>query len=107
MKVDYKDVKTELNNIKNKIEDLLVSHGGMSNGYLTYAEGSVEKNCHGFLKICIPSKDITIRKIDEKSSDVEDSLKKEYKDILESGICIIIKKRHLEHGCYDHIVSLQ
>ena len=107
MKIDYKEVQKTLFEIRKDIKSILCNNGGMDNGYETYAEGGIKKNCSNSVSVVIPGLDVTKRNLRDIGYKIEEHIKKQYSEIIESGLIIVIEYHHIEYGCYRLSVSLK
>ncbi len=82
----------------------LLDHGGMSNGYATYVEGYLNLNSNHITFLTPSTGDLTGKELKKLSNELRSKIAfvMERHNVSE----LIIKKLHLEHGCYDTIISV-
>lgn len=95
-----------LQTIATHLAESLKKHGGVSNGYETYASGSVKINEFGLFKMFTPDcNDMTIKQVRLLSGNTESELIKILKDHSFKEK-ISIEALHLSHGCYVTRISV-
>jgi len=99
MKKKYQDL---LANIAKLIGKFLLDNGGLSNGYCTYAEGSVSTNSTGTLRINVNNSNLKIKELLDLGQKLEDQIKNLIvKTFPKEEISIDIWKEYIEWGTYD------
>ena len=94
-----------LQELSNIVSEFLEEEGGLSNGYLTYAKGSVGKSYIQPIKWSTPIKDeLTVKEIKRKGYELNNRVIKCLKSYSMEECKI--EKKHLEYGCFDTIVTL-
>lgn len=99
--------KKLLEEIAKTIKEFLIKNGGYSNGFETWAEGTVSLNVTGAVKLFTPAcQDKTYNEVRNLGGQLETKLKGYLKH---NGIkeTLSIRRFHVEHGAYQTEVNFE
>ena len=96
-----------LSHLSKLICDFLLAHGGMSNGYETYAKGDICGNGSGSVEVLTPHnmEEMTVGAVKQRNRELSAALngycrKNELKDAK-----FRVRAEHIEWGCYKVFVE--
>lgn len=99
------DLNEMLSQIAETISKFLKKQGGLGNGYETYVKGYVVYDTQQSLKFKTPkTNDLRGSELDDKGFELNQKLIKILKAYDYKGD-VKINATHMEHGCYQTIVS--
>lgn len=100
------DVKKHLTAIGKIVGKFLADHGGMHNGYDTYAQGTVTINEAGSLVIRTPAMDdLTVKHVKLLGEELHSQITAYLRAQSLVDCTITLSGKYFEHGCYEQRIS--
>jgi len=88
-----------------EVGQFLMDHGGMANGYQTWAEGSLSGHMHGNFTIELNNDDLTRKQIRVLGAELCGRLFNLIPKYVPQTIVFKVTPYHVDHGCFETSVS--